>query len=53
MLVAEKYADAKMNPIKNKGSKIVERMKVRFLTLVRYSLFITSQILFMVDGLIR
>lgn len=35
-----------MNPIKNSGSKIVDRMNVLFLTLVRYSLFMTNQILF-------
>ena len=47
-LFIEKYADAAINPIKNKGSKIVDNINVLFLTLVRYSLLMISQTLFMI-----
>jgi hypothetical protein len=48
-LFIEKYVDATIKPTKKSGSKIVDRIKVLFLTLVRYSLLITSQILFIIN----
>jgi hypothetical protein len=46
VLLIEKYADAAIKPIKKSGSKIVDKIKVLFRTLVKYSLLITSKILF-------
>lgn len=38
-----------MNPTKNKGNKMVERINVLLVTLVKYSLLMMSQTLFMVE----